>query len=327
MSTPVSLSAARRAVERFGSHALAYSVLQPGMQYFGSSEQGIIAYRRSLGQTIVLGDPVADANSMDTLLREFLQAHPRSLHMQIHRGTADLLASRGFRITPVGVENEIALEEFSLHGKRKADLRHYRNRAAAGAVVVQEEKDSVALRRALEPVSRAWLPLKTGHGAELEFLARPFILEPEPGARIFTARIEGALVGFVVMDPMYAEGKVAGYTVTILRHRPDSPEGTVDAINLFAFEQFAREGIPMVSLGVSPFHQLADLARTDGIGAPAIYLVYRFLNDWGDRIYHFRGLSFHKSRYRAREVPVYTAVRGPIGLWPLFASAWACKML
>lgn len=327
MKDDLTLSDAQRAVERFGTHSLAYSVLQPGMRYFGSTEQGIIAYRANLGQRIVLGDPVADEAGAEALLDEFLAAYPRSLHMQIQRRTADLLAARGYRITPVGVENAIPLAEFSLHGKRKADLRHYRNRAKAGGVVVQEEVDSAALRRALRPVSDAWIPLKSGRGGELEFLARPFLPEPEFGVRIFSGRIDGVPVGFVVMDPMYRAGVICGYTVTILRHYADAPEGTVDAINLFAMEQFGQEGVALVSLGVSPFHRLPELAREEGMGAPAVYMVYRFLNGWGDWIYHFRGLSFHKSRYRAVEIPVYTAVRGPFGLWPLFASARACRML
>ncbi len=247
--------------------------------------------------------------------------------MQIHCRTANRLRERGFRITPVGVENEIPIATFSTRGRRKADLRHYRNRAIAGGVVVQEEADTPELRQALAPVSNAWLPLKTGHGEELEFLARPYLLRPEADVRIFTGRIDGVPVGFVIMDPMYRDGRVAGYTVTILRHYADCPEGTVDYINLEAMAQFAREGIPLLSLGVSPFHRLPELARVEGYGALPVYAVYRFLNGWGDWIYHFSGLSFHKSRYRANEIPVYTAVRGPLGLWPLFASSRACKML
>lgn len=314
-------------LQQTGSHSLAYSALQPGMRYFGDADTGVIAYRMSLGQAIVLGDPIAPPEKKVALLDAFIEAYPRSLHMQIHRDTADQLTRHGYRITPVGVENEIPLDTFTLRGRRKADLRHYRNRAVAGGIVVREEADTPELRAELEPVSDAWLPLKTGHGEELEFLARPYLLRSEPGVRIFTGRIDGAPVGFVIMDPMYRAGRVIGYTVTILRHLPDSPEGTVDYINLEAMAQFATEGVPMLSLGVSPFHRLPELAAKEGTGALPVYWVYRFLTGWGNWIYHFHGLSFHKSRYRANEIPVYTAVRGPFGLWPLFASARACKML
>jgi lysylphosphatidylglycerol synthetase-like protein (DUF2156 family) len=297
------------------------------MRYFGDQSDGFIAYRRVLGQTIVLADPVAAPASRERLVDAFLDVHPRALFMQVQTGTSDILKRRGYRMTPVGVENEIDLEEFSLKGKRKADLRHYRNKAVKGEVVVGEEQDTPDLRRELRPVSDAWLPLKSWWGHELEFLARPYQEDPEPDVRIFSGRIDGKPVGFVVLDPFYDAGVPAGYTVTILRHYPDTPEGTVDYINICAFQQLREEGVKKVSLGVSPFHHIADLAREEGHGAWPVYWTFRMLDRFGSPIYHFRGLSFHKSRYRARELPVFTGVRGPIGLLPLFASSRACRML
>ena len=247
--------------------------------------------------------------------------------MQIQRPAAQCLKQLGHYITPVGVENDIHTPTFTLVGKRKGDLRHYRNKAQAGGILVQEEADTVALREALMPVCAAWLPLKSWIAHELEFLARPFQTTPEPGTRIFTGRIQGHIVSFVVLDPIYAQEAIVGYTVSILRHLPHAPEGAVDAIVLHAIGQFAAEGIQRLSLGVSPFHHIETLSREEGRGALPVYWLYRALRRWGDPIYHFRGLSFHKSRYRADESPVYTAAPGPISLWPLYASARACRML
>lgn len=323
----LSPDAALDLVRRFGMHTLAYSSLQPGMRHFGHVSRGYIAFRTSLGQCVALADPVCGEADIAPLVAAFLQAYPRALFMQIQRKTADRLRASGYRVTPVGVENEINLEAFTLRGKRKADLRHYRNKAVQGGLVVMEEADTAALRRELRPVSDAWLPMKSWRGAELEFLARPYQENPEPDTRIFTGRIAGRAVGFVIMDPIYADGTATGYTVTILRHYPDTPEGTVDYINIRAFEALRAEGIKRVSLGVSPFHHITELAKTEGRGAWPVYAVFLMLNHFGNPIYHFRGLSFHKSRYRADEVPVYTAVRGPVGLLPLFASSHVCRML
>jgi len=314
-------------VRAFGRHSLAYSVLQPGMLYFGSATHGCIAYRRWLGQTCVLGDPLATPGQASALVAAFLRRFPGALFMQIHAETAALLRAKGYRITPVGVENELDTATFSTAGKRKQDLRHYRNKAVKAGVQVAEMDDSEALRERLRPVSDAWLPMKSWFAHELEFLARTFVPQTEPGVRIFVVLREGTPVAFSMLDPMYDAGRVVGYTVSILRHGHGAPEGACDFINLHVLDRLREEGIPMLSLGVSPFHRVEELARAEGHGAWPVYLVYRMLRRFGDPVYHFHGLSFHKSRYRASEVPVYTAVKGHIGLLPLFASARVCRMV
>lgn len=311
----------------FGRHSLAYSVLQPGMLYFGSAAHGCIAYRRWLGQTCVLGDPLTPPATASTLIAAFLQRFPRAMFMQIHAETVAILRGQGYQVTPVGVESELDTATFSLVGKRKQDLRHYRNKAIKAGVTVEEVADSTAVRESLRPVSAAWLPTKSWFAHELEFLARPFQLEPEPGVRLFVMRSAGLPVAFSILDPMYDAGGVCGYTVSILRHARGAPEGACDFINLHVLDRLREEGIPLLSLGVSPFHRVEELARAEGHGAWPVYLVYRVLRRFGDPIYHFHGLSFHKSRYRASEVPVYTAVKGHIGLLPLFASARVCRMV
>ncbi len=316
-----------RLVRRFGNHSLAYSMLQPGMRYWGSARRGLAAYRKNLGQCTFLGDPACPPEMLQAFLADLLADFPQALFMQIHEPAARVLRNLGHHITPVGVENDIDTATFTLRGRRMSDLRHYRNKARAGMVTVEEQPDSVALRRALRPVSDAWLPHKSWIGRELEFLARPFTALPEPDVRIFSGRIGEKLVAFVVLDPLYDEGKIAGFTVTILRHFRDTPEGTVDYIILKAITTLAAEGIPLRSLGVSPFHRLEALAEIHGVGSPAIYRLYQLLRRWGNPVYHFRGLSFHKSRYRARETAVFTASPGPFGLLPLYASARACRML
>lgn len=314
-------------VRRFGDHSLAYSILQPGMRYWGTGRRGVAAYRKFFGQHTFLGDPLCPPESRQAFLADLIAEFPNALFMQIHRRTADCLRRLGHRITPVGVENDIDTATYSLQGKAMADLRHYRNKARAGEVVISEVRDSTTTRARLRPVSDAWLPRKSWMGRELEFLARPFTPRPEPDVRLFTASIMDRVVAFVLLDPIYRDPRITGYTVTILRHYPDIPEGTVDYIVLHAIGTLAGEGVPRLSLGVSPFYRLEELARDHGVGSPAIYTLYRALYRWGNPIYHFRGLSFHKSRYRARETPVFTASPPPFGLLPLYASARACRML
>lgn len=327
MDARVKREARLELLHHYGGHSLAYSTLQPGMRYWGDGSTGYGAYRKTLGQHTFLGDPVCAPAVMASFVRATVGTFPNALFMQIHEPAANVLRDLGHHVTPVGVENEIDTRTFSLTGKPMADLRHYRNKAQTSGVTVVEMNDTEAVRSRLRPVSDAWLPVKSWPPRELEFLARPYVGEPEPGVRIFGASIDGRIVGFVVLDPMFRAGAVTGYTVTILRHYPAAPEGCVDYIVLHVIDVLAGEGIPLLSLGVSPFHRIAELGQTHGYGSWPVYGLYRALWRWGNPIYHFRGLSFHKSRYRAREIPVFTAVPGPFGLLPLYASARACRML
>lgn len=314
-------------LQAHGAHSLAYSIRQPGMLYFGDATRGVIAYRRRLGQSIVLGDPVCAPENKERLIHDFIIKNPKSLFMQINRHTLDILQKKGFYYSPVGVENDIDTATFNLSGKRKADIRHYRNKAQAAGITVQEMDDTTETRAALKPVSDAWLPSKSWFAHELEFLARPFQLEPEPGTRIFASKIQDEIVAFVILDPMSQQGKATGYVVTILRHIPDAPEGAMDYVLLHIIKRLREEQVPTLSLGISPFHRLRTLAQEERVNAWLVYAMFHALNQWGNPIYHFRGLSFHKSRYRAKETPIFTAVHNPIALLPLYASARACRML
>jgi phosphatidylglycerol lysyltransferase len=126
---------------------------------------------------------------------------------------------------------------------------------------------------------------------------------------------------------MFENGSIVGYCVTILRHLPDSPEGSVDYINLRAIATLREEGVGVLSLGVSPFYDLPRLASVEGRGNLAAYLAFHMLYRWGNPMYHFRGLSFHKSRYRARTEPVFAVTRGPVPLLGLCACARATRMV
>lgn len=314
-------------VSRWGRHSLSYSALQPGMRYFGQPETGILAYKSWMGQACVLGDPLAPPEAREALIAAFLKKRRSALFMQVGRETASILAAQGQLVTPVGVEGALDTAAFSLFGARKRDLRHYRNKGRAARLLVEELPDTRETRAMLWPLSLQWLRKRSLFSRELAFLARPFTAEPEPGTRIFGARTPGGWCAFTVLDPMQDHGNVTGYCVSILRHSDDAPEGACDCINLHVVEQLRAEGIHTLSLGVSPFHRLEELAQREGRGSLPVYLIFHALHRWGDPIYHFRGLSFHKSRYRAAETPVYTTVPRPLGVLPLFASAKVCGMI
>lgn len=314
-------------VRRYGSHSLAYSLFQPGLEFFGSAKLGYIAFRKRIGIAVTLGDPLCAPEHVPELVRAFLAEHGRAFFAQVTHKTAIIFRHLDLRLTPLGVDTELSVQHFGLQGKPRQDLRHYLNRARAADVRVREVADSPTFRTKARAISKAWMKTKTVRTRELEFLVRPLSHSPEPGVRIFTAAIDGRMIAYVIFDPMYREGTVEGYVASILRCYPDVPEGTLDTIVLEALAAFRREGIARLSLGVSPLSRLSDIAQVEGRGARPLFWACRALyrQRW-QPILNVRALSFHKSRYRGQEWPVFGASQSPIALWDMVALLRACKI-
>jgi lysylphosphatidylglycerol synthetase-like protein (DUF2156 family) len=315
-------------LHRYGNSSLSYSFKQPGMTYFGDVESGLLAYRKQWGAAIVLGNPLCSPRNSKQLLNEFLDHHPNALFAQVEYPIARELHALGLFITPAGVDAMVDIQTFSLDGRRRQDLRHYRNRSLSAGVTVQESVDTHRLRERLNAISKVWIRSKQVHTRELEFLIRPLSLQPELGTRVFTAVLENQLAGFVVFDPIYQDGHIGGYTASILRSVPNVPKGTLDAIILHALTIFQMEGIQELSLGVSPFWHM-DVHKTDfdRLSTP-LYHACHFLSRFSwQPIVNTRGLCFHKSRYRPAEKPVYLASTSPIGIEHMAALLKVCKIL
>jgi lysylphosphatidylglycerol synthetase-like protein (DUF2156 family) len=71
-----------------------------------------------------------------------------------------------------------------------------------------------------------------------------------------------------------------------------------------ALEKFRLEGKEILNLLLAPFVKLDEGKYNDDLGAKIFFkLTARF----GNSIYNFKGLSFHKSKYRGLERSLYYA--------------------
>ena len=318
----------RHYLEQWGSQSLAYSIHQPDLEYFKIPDVGLWPYRKNLGVTIALGNPLCDDKDIERFAQSFLDKHPRSLFAQVDGSTASALRAMALHLTPMGADALIDIPEFSLEGRSKRDIRHYQNKTQRASISIREVEDTPALRFELRQLSTIWIQSQKISTRELSFLIRPLAPEPESGTRIFVAIRGSQMMGFVVFDPMYLHGRCTGDTASILRALPHSPEGMLDSVILHAIDQFRAEGIQTLSLGVMPMHDMAGSAKQLGRGAWPLYILCRALHasPW-QPLSNLRGLSFHKSRYRPDMVPVYVATTSPIGVIPMTALTRSCGLL
>ncbi len=317
------------ALREYGRGCMAYSSLQPGLEYEQLADGGYIAYFSfrhffwaRKGVKMVLADPVCDADKLPDAIHQFVRKHPHVIFIQISASVAGVLDALGYEVNPFGIETELSLADFNLAGKQRSKLRQWRNKCQREGVSIREvcfyNKQGLAdtdLIRAVQALSREWIKNKGGH--ELFFLTRPLRYEREPDVRCFAAYQGAELLGFAVFDPMYEAGEITGYYHNIDRLAASAPHGTSACLVLQAMEQFCAEGVRKLSLGMSP---LCGIKRagycSNSFFHDALVFSYRHL-EW---IYPFKGNASHKKKFNGQTHPVFFSSTRGNSLWQLFIS-------
>jgi lysylphosphatidylglycerol synthetase-like protein (DUF2156 family) len=78
---------------------------------------------------------------------------------------------------------------------------------------------------------------------------------------------------------------------------------------MVAAEQFKQEGREVINLMLAPFVKL-DEAKYNDDGATRLF--FKISERFGNDIYNFKGLSFHKAKYRGVEKSLYFASNNPM---------------
>ncbi len=303
----------RRYLCQHGRGCMAYSTLQPGLEYFVHERLGYLAYlplRHPLLAPrrlhVVIGNPIGEVGAYGALLDAYLQRPGAAATVFLHvtEAFAEVASRRGLPVNELGVEWELDLAAFDLglRGSHYAHLRHWRNKARRDGVRVVEGPLSALDRNALLALNRDWLQRKGGH--ELAGLNRPLTFEDEEDVRYFRAVRDGRLLALTGFDPMYREGRVVGYLHNVSRTVRDAPHGTNDLIVLEAIRKFQADGLEVLSLGLSPLAWVRDGKYPHQRWLTALF---DFLFHHCPFIYPFQGNLFHKEKYRGRHFKVYLA--------------------
>jgi phosphatidylglycerol lysyltransferase len=194
--------------------------------------------------TDVAAPPWARERVLDELL-----AHLKSVHLHpVFTCVADAepYENRGMYTMPVAEDAVIPLGDFSLKGKRMANVRHSVSAAKrAGLTMVPWSQD---LAEGVAEVSAAWLATK--HFGEMGFTLGRF--DPEEIATT-DCRVAvdkgGKPVGFVTWH--HHDGG-RGRVLDIMRRGPDAPNPTIDFLIAESLVSFAEAGLREASLACVP---------------------------------------------------------------------------
>jgi pimeloyl-ACP methyl ester carboxylesterase len=300
-------------LRQHGGQALSYATLQAGMEYF-VTDYGFIAYNTvrhpvfsPRPKRIAFADPVCAAADYPRMIADFLKLDSRAVFGCISEEFAAALRDARFKVNCIGYEVELPVQTYNTKGNWKdLDLiKRARNEAKREGIVIREERIEDVDRDQLAAISTRWIGRKKVSDREIWIYARRPVFEREEDVRKFVAYDAGGRVaGFVFYDPIYRDGRVIGYSANISRCDETRFGRLATAVHMEAIEKFKLEGREVLNLNLAPFVKIESGKFNDDWGAKLFFgLSARYGND----IYNFRGLAFHKSKYRGREKYLYFA--------------------
>jgi lysyl-tRNA synthetase len=255
---------AERLVRSYGSDTLAFFALRQDKSFFFSSDgEAFIAYTYLGGFALASGDPIGPDGSIDLVLDEFLdfcaQRSWRVAFLAARTTEMPRYAARGLRSFYLGDEAIVQCDGFSLDGPGMKSVRAAVRRVDRSYrfEVLRESEAPAALVRSLNAISERWrgkapergftMSLSQdieGNGTNPEFLLCVALDEHgDPG-------------GFLRIVPAY--GPDFGYTLDLMRHLPDAPNGMTEFLIAKTALALGAEGINRLSMNFAMWGKLFD---------------------------------------------------------------------
>ncbi|NRB38602.1 MAG: DUF2156 domain-containing protein [Pseudomonadales bacterium] len=294
----------------YGEQSNSYFHFQEDVQCFLLRDIGYISYFHQKGLltnvNIVFCNPIcAEENLPQLFTAYFEQCSVKTLFMGLDIKVAKVLKQFGYSINHIGPEFWMPIQEYKVSGRKMRNLRHARNLGDKGFSVKEQswgEVDQVAVKA----ISEQWRKTKKTKHQELRLLTRPPEFRDAWGVRRFYCYKDDKIVGYVFFDPYFKDGKVIGYCANILRSDPAiHPSDFLDFTILEAMKIFKQEGVQTLSLGLSPFY---DIQKHDDENKPIRHVMQMFYK-YGNVIYAFKQLAFHKTRYKGQTTGWYACIK------------------
>ena len=293
----------RELVGRCGHNPVSYLALFGPTSHFWAGDDACVAYSVVGRVAIALGDPISCARSAAPAAAQFLafcdqQAWTGAFY-QVE--AAQAFSGVGVTTVPIGSDAVVPARGFSLGGKERAGLRyavHHCERLGMRFTFLPAPAAWDSFGGAMTDVSGSWLG--RGKGPEMGFSLGTLATLSDPAITVGLAHsAEGRLEAFVSWLP--APGR-RGWTLDLMRRRPDGPRGVMETLITRSIEEAARRDLEEVSLGLAP------LAITSGESDRITDRVLRRAYESLDRFRRSRSLRQFKSKFAPRWEERYLVV-------------------
>jgi phosphatidylglycerol lysyltransferase len=307
---PEELSRARPLIERSDSTLPNAALSGDKRLLFSEAGDAFVMYQIAGRSWIALGDPVgsqAGAEELVWRLREISDHHGgQTVFYQVGAERLALYVDLGLAALKIGEEARVPLEEFSLEGATRAELRQAHRRAQRdGATFEVLPPEGVEpLMPALQRISNTWLSAKST--GEKRFSVGAFSREYLKQFPLALVRSGGTPTAFA---NLWTTGTKAELSVDLMRFDADAPRGCMDFLFIELMLWGREAGFGSFNLGMAPLSGLEAHPL-----APAWHRVGNLIFRYGEHFYNFEGLRRYKAKFDPAWEPRYLVARGGIAL-------------
>lgn len=292
----------RGALDRWGSNYISHLAVHGASSYLWLPNGGCVAFTVRGRTALALGDPIGPPESMREAVNAFSAHCDRQDWIPAFYQVDDAESYRalGLTLIPVGVEAVLPLVDFSLGGRKRADLRYALHRCEKSGVRFEFMPGPEAVarhREQLRAVSGSWL--RSRHSPELAYslgtLSTLADLDIVAGLAFAP---DGRLEAFVSWLPVPLR---KAWTLDLMRRRPDATYGVVEALIVTSAGEARGRGVDELSLGMTP--RVISSAMPRGLEG-AMRAMF-----WGlDRFQRSRMLQRYKDKFGPRWEERYLVV-------------------
>jgi phosphatidylglycerol lysyltransferase len=288
---------------RFGRSYDSYLAADPKHKYFwAKNRRGAVAYAQIGKYLNVVGGLLAASEDKPALLQDLVQyANQHGLTVSFYNIAEDelpLFTQLGFQATKWGEDACIDFAHHTWRGKAFEWVRRQSNYCERKGIVLQEcDPQELTpsvwnnIADELEEISASRLAGKP-QAAEMNFLDGKFDREHLGRKRLFIARSNSRIEGFLICNPCLDGSQ---WALDVYRQRADAVRGTVPFLIHRTLELLQDEGVERASLCLIPSLHCRPIPGDSRMIRWGLILGrhFRFIFD-------SRGLYHFKSRFRPR---------------------------
>jgi phosphatidylglycerol lysyltransferase len=286
------------------------SLLGDKQIFFNEDRSGFIMYEIEGRSVVSFGDPVADEIKSAELIWDFYEMSKRiggkAVFYEVKEKFLWVYIEAGLSVLKIGEEAVVNLPTFKIEGKKRATLRHQRNRCIREGLtfeVISVEQVPNYLDQ-FKDISDRWLKEKNTRekGFSLGFFNESY-LSKCPAALV---RKNGELVGFA---NILATTNKFELSLDLMRYIPNTAPGIMDFLFTELMLWGRDNGFQTFNLGMAPFSGFENRPFAPWWNRLAEVVFKR-----GGRFYNFQGLRNFKDKYDPEWSPRYLVYPGGVSL-------------
>ncbi len=253
---------AERLVRTYGWDTLAHFALRDDKSFFFSSDgEAMIAYTYMSGYGLAAGDPIGRPESIPLVVDEFLEFCDgrawRPAFLSVRESDLALYSSRGLRSLYLGDEAIIHCDRFDLDAPGLKGVRQAARRVGRDYTfrLMSEASAPPELVAELNRISERWRGKAPERGFTMS-LSQDLTGENPEFLICVAVDQHGQPGGFLRIVPAY--GSDFGYTLDLMRRRPDAPNGMTEFLVANTARALRARGVDRLSMNFAVWGRLLD---------------------------------------------------------------------